>query len=75
MPPGHRDLYRQMRRDMAAAAEPWRSWLDPEALRRTLEGLGFASVELIDSNVLIERFITVRDELSIIALALARKRS
>jgi methyltransferase (TIGR00027 family) len=73
VPPGHRDLYREMRRAMAAAAEPWQSWLDPEALRRTLLDLGFTSIELIDSNVLIERFITVRDELSIMALALARK--
>jgi methyltransferase (TIGR00027 family) len=67
------ETYRQLRREMSRAAEPWRTWLEPTEFRGALRALGFDRVEVIDSNVLIGRFVTARGELSVMAIVSAGK--
>lgn len=67
------DHHRYFRRSMEKTAEPWQTWLDPQAFRGTLLDLGFTAVEPIDSNDVMHRYIGDYDLPSMLAFMIARK--
>jgi methyltransferase (TIGR00027 family) len=72
--PEARDHHRYFKDAMLKTAEPWQTWLAPQAFRDMLLDLGFTAVEVIDSNDAMERFGGQCDMPSMLAIVTARKR-